>query len=336
MFVFPTTSWILKPGRFPRQQSIIYAISFLALLAAIKTGSEIYEMGDNHYVVLGASRDSTPMEIKRAYKRLSLELHPDKNSSPNAADEFQRVKESYDVLMDVENRVVYNKFGPDGIKNNKSTFDEQALLFEMGIFYATWFMLAYILTMGKKSSNSRTYIFTGLIVMLLVEITLMTTENPFPSWWFPTTTEFEWIWLIHVLFPAYMNGCRSLGGFLYVDVEDNMKKIMVALHDQNRDIMLVMRDIQLGVHHLAKNGVIASNSGNPEFNSNSNSNTNSNSNSNSNSNPMGKIKELEERISVNNVHVAQAVTQLKQEGAGGSGYGFYLMIIGYIFISYIF
>jgi hypothetical protein len=51
---------------------------------------------------------------------------------------------------------------------------------------------------------------------------------------------------------------------------------------------------------------------------------------------MGKIKELEERISVNNVHVAQAVTQLKQEGAGGSGYGFYLMIIGYIFISYIF
>ena len=125
------------------------------------------------------------MDIKRAYKKLSLELHPDKNKSPNAAEEFQTVKGSYDVLMDIENRVVYNKFGQDGVKNNKSTLDEQQLLMEMGIFYATWFMLSFILTLGKTGGTSRTYIFTGLIVMLLVEITLMTTEvsHTRPSSW---------------------------------------------------------------------------------------------------------------------------------------------------------
>jgi len=72
--VFPTTSWILKPGRFPRQQAIIYAVSFLALLAAVKIGSEIMEKGDNHYVTLGVQRSSSAMDIKRAYKKLSLEV----------------------------------------------------------------------------------------------------------------------------------------------------------------------------------------------------------------------------------------------------------------------
>ena len=52
-------------------------------------------------------------------------------------------------------------------------------------------MLAYILTLGKSSANSRNWIYTGQIVMLLVEITLMTTEDPLPEWFFPSTTEHE-------------------------------------------------------------------------------------------------------------------------------------------------
>lgn len=40
--VHPATAWILKPGRFERKKSIMYAIGFLALLAAVKTGESIY------------------------------------------------------------------------------------------------------------------------------------------------------------------------------------------------------------------------------------------------------------------------------------------------------
>ncbi|GMH56093.1 hypothetical protein TrRE_jg12840 [Triparma retinervis] len=261
-FVYPTTSYILKPRpSIPRSRSIIYAIAFLCLLAAVKTGLEIQDRGPNHYSILGVTRSSTPMEVKKAYKKLSLSLHPDKNPSPNAADEFAEVKASYDVLMDTEGRVVYNKFGDDGVKNNKSTFDEQGMLLEMGIFYATWGMLAFVLTLGKTSALSRSWIYTGLIVMLLLEITLMTTEDPLPPWWFPKTTEHEWIWLLHALFPAFMNGCRCLGGFLYVDLEEQTRRLLVALREQNKDVLLVLRDVQIGAAkhhgevHLAGEGI---------------------------------------------------------------------------------
>ena len=70
--VHPATAWILRPGRFERRKSIMYAIAFLAGLAAIKTGIEYNSKGPNYYVMLGVSRDSNPLEIKRAYKKLSL------------------------------------------------------------------------------------------------------------------------------------------------------------------------------------------------------------------------------------------------------------------------
>ena len=82
-------------------------------------GLELQARGPNYYSILGVNRSSNPLEIKRAYKKLSLQLHPDKNPSPTASDDFDAVKQAYDVLMDMEFREVYNKFGKEGIKNNK-------------------------------------------------------------------------------------------------------------------------------------------------------------------------------------------------------------------------
>jgi len=135
--VHPATAWILRPGRFERKKSIMYAIAFLTALAAVKTGISMQARGPNHYTLLGVSRESNPLEIKRSYKKISLKLHPDKNPSPNASDEFDTVKQAYDVLMDMELRDVYNKFGADGIQSNKR-FDENQFFIELGIFYITW------------------------------------------------------------------------------------------------------------------------------------------------------------------------------------------------------
>lgn len=324
--VHPATAWILRPGRFERKKSILYAIGFLASLAAIKTGMEYVERWPNHYQLLGVNRSSNPLEIKRAYKKLSLQLHPDKNPSPTATDEFDRVKQAYDVIMDLEDREVYNKFGQEGV-NNKKRYDETTFLLETGIFYATYGMLAYVLTLGKKSGDARNWIFTGLIVMLICEIVIMTSQkNPLPEWLLPTTTEHEAVWLLHSLYPAFMNGCRSLGAYLYVDLDAQARQLLLALQEQNKDILLVLRDVQINTQNLQAGAGGVARVAHPSAGTVVSSAVT----------PTGKIKELQERLQQSNAHVHQAVTQLKNDSNKSSSWGFYAMIIGYVAMSYFF
>ena len=290
--------------------------------------------GPNHYSLLGVNRNSSPLDIKRAYKKLSLQLHPDKNpNDPTAANKFDRVKKAYDVLMDMEFREVYNKFGQDGINSNKR-FDETTFFMELGVFYVTWGIMAYVLTLGKKSGLARQWTFTGLIVMLVIEISIMTARgNPFPSWFCPQNTEYEAVWLLHSLFPAFMNGCRSIGAYLFVDLEAQTRQLLLALQEQNKDILLVLRDVQIGVTNIQANG----SGGGGHRLANTSGNVSSVGGGNMpRATPTGKIKELQDKLQTSNATVQQAVSQLKSESQGSSNFGFYAMILGYVAFSYIF
>ncbi|WP_022880957.1 molecular chaperone DnaJ [Gryllotalpicola ginsengisoli] len=68
-------------------------------------------MAADHYEVLGVDRDASPEEIKKAYRRLARELHPDVNPSAEAAERFKLVTHAYDVLSDPEQRQQYD-LGP--------------------------------------------------------------------------------------------------------------------------------------------------------------------------------------------------------------------------------
>jgi hypothetical protein len=290
---------------------------------------ELQQRGDNYYSLLNVTRSSNPLEIKRAYKKLSLQLHPDKNPSPTATDDFDAVKQAHDVLMDLEFRSVYNKFGKEGIKQNKR-YDETQFLLETAIYYVSYGMMAFLLTLGKKSGEARNWIFTGLLVMLVVEVVIITSPtDPFPAWLLPTMTEHDCVWLLKNLFPAFMNGCRSLGAFLYVDLDAQTRHLLLALQEQNKDILLVLRDVQIGMQTIQTHGGGGSAGAAavprtavaalPR------------------ATPTGKLKELQDRLQSSNTNVAQAVQSLQADGGGGkSQMGFYLMILGYIAISYMF
>lgn len=68
----------------------------------------------DHYETLGVSREATPEEIKKAYRRLARELHPDVNPSEDAAERFKGVTHAYDVLSDPEQRQRYDMGGGQG------------------------------------------------------------------------------------------------------------------------------------------------------------------------------------------------------------------------------
>lgn len=65
----------------------------------------------DYYETLGVKRTSTPEEIKKAYRRLSKEYHPDRNKSPGAEESFKKVSEAYEVLKDPEKRARYDQLG---------------------------------------------------------------------------------------------------------------------------------------------------------------------------------------------------------------------------------
>ena len=57
-------------------------------------------MGKNYYEILGVPRDATETDIKKAYRKMALKYHPDKNQSPGAEEKFKEIAEAYDVLSD--------------------------------------------------------------------------------------------------------------------------------------------------------------------------------------------------------------------------------------------
>jgi curved DNA-binding protein len=65
----------------------------------------------DYYDALGVSRDASTEDIRRAYRKLARENHPDVNKDPGAEDRFKEISEAYEVLRDPEKRQQYDRFG---------------------------------------------------------------------------------------------------------------------------------------------------------------------------------------------------------------------------------
>ncbi|MDH3983505.1 MAG: molecular chaperone DnaJ, partial [Gammaproteobacteria bacterium] len=72
----------------------------------------------DYYEVLGVSKSASGDEIKKAYRRLAMKHHPDRNKEDSGASEkrFKEAKEAYEVLKDAEKRAAYDQFGHDGLR----------------------------------------------------------------------------------------------------------------------------------------------------------------------------------------------------------------------------
>ncbi|TDG47149.1 hypothetical protein AWZ03_006414 [Drosophila navojoa] len=73
-------------------------------------------MGKDFYKILGIDKKATDDDIKKAYRKLALKYHPDKNKSPQAEERFKEIAEAYEVLSDKKKRDIFDQYGEDGLK----------------------------------------------------------------------------------------------------------------------------------------------------------------------------------------------------------------------------
>lgn len=74
-------------------------------------------MGKDYYKILGIAKGASDEEIKKAYRKLALKYHPDKNKDPSAEERFKEVAEAYEVLSDKKKRDIYDAHGEEGLKS---------------------------------------------------------------------------------------------------------------------------------------------------------------------------------------------------------------------------
>lgn len=72
----------------------------------------------DYYDVLGVPRSADAQEMKKAYRKLAMEYHPDRNPSEDAAEKFKEINQAYEVLSDEQKRQMYDRFGHAGVEGN--------------------------------------------------------------------------------------------------------------------------------------------------------------------------------------------------------------------------
>jgi len=128
------------------------------------------------YSVLGVQRAASDDEIKKAYRKLAMQYHPDRNNGSREAEEkFKEITEAYDVLRDPNKRAAYDRYGEAGLRSaaGGAGFHHVDLSEALGIFMRDFGAFSGLgdlfgATGGRRQGNTR----AGSDVKLTVELTL--------------------------------------------------------------------------------------------------------------------------------------------------------------------
>src|SRR3989442_15740456 len=117
------------------------------------------------YDVLAVPRDASEQEIKRAFRQLARELHPDVNAhDPDAEEKFKEAAEAYEILSDAERRATYDRYGHEGLRSGGFAPNFDAFSTISDLFEAFF---------GGGAFASRSGPFAGEDVAVQVQVSLL-------------------------------------------------------------------------------------------------------------------------------------------------------------------
>lgn len=125
-------------------------------------------MSEDYYKVLGVNKNASKDDIKKAYRKLALKYHPDKNKGDKEAEEkFKKINEAYAVLSSDEKRKQYDMFGAEGFSQRFSQddifreFDFSSIFKEFGLGGDDLFSRIFTGARGRKGGTAFTFDFGG-------------------------------------------------------------------------------------------------------------------------------------------------------------------------------
>lgn len=139
-------------------------------------------MSKDYYKILGISKDATQEEIKKAYRRLAMKYHPDRNKGSKEAEEkFKEINEAYAVLSDPEKRKLYDMYGSAEFEKRYTTedifkgFDFENVFKDLGINLGTFFS-------KRNKRGGKTFIFDLGEIFSNLFRTPFEEESPFETY----------------------------------------------------------------------------------------------------------------------------------------------------------
>ncbi len=129
----------------------------------------------DYYEVLGIGRDTGTDDIKKAYRKLAMKFHPDRNpGSTEAEDKFKEAAEAYDVLSDSEKRQRYDQFGHEGVRSTgyRGYSNVEDIFRNFGDFFNDFGDIFDGFGGGRKSGGRRSHTYQGQDLQVKLGLTL--------------------------------------------------------------------------------------------------------------------------------------------------------------------
>ncbi|VWU50728.1 DnaJ protein, putative [Hepatocystis sp. ex Piliocolobus tephrosceles] len=209
IIIAPLTKWLIGPNRAWNKGKREYGI-YIALLLLFFVGMyELRKPNENLYEVLNLNASASKVDIQQSFRKLSRIYHPDKNKKADSFENFNKIREAYEILTNNKKKYIYDRFGDFGNTSDINNFFYVEIIIIAIFQFAISFIFGFLYTYGKDNEKYRILICLYIGLNFCIELILrFHQESPtFLSFIpvFSSYTPFERINALKVLVPLVMN-----------------------------------------------------------------------------------------------------------------------------------